>query len=169
MRFTIRELLLLLAAVAVGCAALKYAGELWYVVVGNITLLTLVLAVIVVAVDRGRNQAAAIGVALSLAWYGLIFMTPRGELPSEKILQALYWTIVVEGHVDPATGQEVPGDPLNPPAGVTVTVFRRPDFEYFLPIGHLLCALLLGFIGGRFASWVYDRRIRRTGADKLPN
>lgn len=111
-RITIRELLLLPAFVAVGCATLKYASEVWYVLVASAAMISLILAGIVVAVDRGRSQAVAIGFALSVMAYGGLFVVADYELPSTKAFHALYWSAVVsEGYVDPGTGQEVLGEP----------------------------------------------------------
>lgn len=45
--------------------------------------------------------------------------------------------------------------------GPNVGMKEFPDRYQFMVLGHLLWALLWGYVGGRFAGWVYDRRMRR--------
>jgi len=43
-------------------------------------------------------------------------------------------------------------------ANAYLSMGRQPNRDYFMLIGHFLWALLLGYVGGKFAQFVYARR-----------
>jgi len=114
------------------------------------------------------------------------------SLPTTIPLQALYTRINQIWLVDPDTGTRfrleelpqgtsvrdasLPDDliarmgtaPLNSSATPPRRVIRSevtPDARQFMQVGHLLWALLLGYIGGHFAKFVYVRRMREQKSD----
>jgi hypothetical protein len=68
--------------------------------------------------------------------------------------------------IDFKTGKEIPGYvPSESPTGGIVVgtgVGRRevPPRGIFMPIGHCWWGLLLGYLGGIFAAFVFSRRMR---------
>lgn len=181
-RISLRELLLLLALCAVAIVSLRYASGPWQLVVFTITMVAAFVAAIVAVVDRGARQAFAIGFALSMALYGLIFLygsaratdgrnlelNPQaGRLPTSRLLEPVYKALVEVRWIDLRTGQEVPGhDPTSASAAGAsfVTADERPERGAFMRIGHCWWALLLGYLGGWFARWVYLQRNREPAA-----
>jgi hypothetical protein len=172
LRFTLCELLLLLAFVAIGCAALKYAGGMWLAGLSSVVLLLFMGAVVLAAVDRGNRQAQAIGFALCVAIYGVVFwstssltsaeqnpdLDPQaGRLPTSKALAPVFEAIVKRSYHDVTTGQETA-----PPAPGFGGAYVReiPDRSQFMATGHLLFALAFGYLGSRVALWAYARRSR---------
>jgi hypothetical protein len=103
-KLALRELLMVVALIALGCAALKYANDMWFAVIAAIVFLTFFRALIVAAVDRGPAQAFAIGMALVMAGYALLLLSSRttnqgmidnqeftrgGVLPTTQLLEHL--------------------------------------------------------------------------------
>jgi hypothetical protein len=173
LRFSLREVLLVLAFVALGCAALKYAGGLWLSVLSAGVLLLFMGAAVVAAVDRGHRQAKALGFALCMAIYGILFWSApatspnqnpeldphAGSLPTSKALAPLFSAIVKRSYHDLTTGQEV-APPAPPHFVFSGYVQETPDRGQFMATGHLLWTVLLGYFGSRLGLWAYTRRLR---------
>lgn len=172
LRFSLRELLLLLAFVAVGCAALRYAGGLWLLGLSSGVLLLFMGAAVLAAVDRGHRQAQAIGFALCVAIYGVLFwstsslmnaeqnpeLDPQtGRLPTSKALAPLFEAIVKRSYYDEMTGKETA---LPAPGFGGAYIRETPDRGQFMATGHLLFALMFGYLGSRLALGAYTRRTR---------
>jgi len=131
-RFSLRELLLAVTFIAVGCAALKFAGDAWMIAISSFTLLLFMAAVVIVLVGRGPRQAQAIGFVACALIYGVIltfvpklsnpgmfgggnpgsqhpeFDPYEGNLPTTKLLFPLFQTIVTNSYIDGTTGKEIP-------------------------------------------------------------
>jgi hypothetical protein len=195
---SLRQLMMLVAAVAVAIVSLKYASDAWLAIVAAVAMLAFFAAVIVAAVDRGPRQAFAIGFALTVAVYALVVMNGEkefpngrsrniefdqwdGKLPTTRLLRYMHIAVDHGGYYDRATGQEIPDyDPATDPnrntagggfgggglggggfgAGPRVAFRELPPRESFMPVGHLWLGLLLGYLGGLFAVYVYSRRMR---------
>ena len=85
-RFTIKELLLLTACIAVGCAALRYGGDLWMLTLSSCLLFGLMAAAVVMVVDRGRCQAMASGFVVCVVIYRAALLLPVAySLPTMKL------------------------------------------------------------------------------------
>ena len=172
-RFSLRELLLLLAFFAIGCAALRYAGELWLIGLSSCVLLLFMVAAVLAAVDRGHRQAQAIGFALCMAIYGILFWSAplttnveqsleldpySGRLPTSKAMAPLFGVIVKTTYYDMMTGKEIA--PPTPGIGFGGYTREIPDRGQFMATAHLLWTLLLGYLGSRVALWAYAHRLR---------
>ena len=189
-RFTIRELGLLTAFLAVGCAGLKYANELWWSVLALGTFVLLLAALITALVGRGPWRAAAIGFAVAVLAYAILLRSVplsantntspelepySGSLPTSRLLLPLFKSIVRTKWIDGSTGQEVPN--YQPPSpggfvgggfgglGTSVYLQATPQGDDFMKVGHVLWALVFGYCGGRFAMWVH----RRSAAEPRAN
>lgn len=169
-RLSLRELLMLVAIVAFATASLKYASELWLALVTGVTTFAFCAALIVAAVDRGLRQAFALGFALTMVAYGATLMTGdrtvgfggnmhskniefdpwEGRLPMTRLLRYI--------HI--AVNENVQIQQTQPFVGPVTSIMERPPREIFMPIGHCWWALLLAYVGGRFAASIYGRRIR---------
>ncbi len=135
-RFTIRDLILATAFLAVACAALAYPTVIWRSILTSTAILAFAAALIVAIVDRGERQSWAFGY---LACYVLYFFlrlnlgTYNLQLPTEDLL----------GPIAPDFASDF------------------PRFIRFGVIGHLLSAMLFAYVGGLFAGWVYRVRKQR--------
>lgn len=192
-RISLRELLVLAAAVAVavGCAAMQSADEMWLAVVGSGILLAFMAMAVLAAVQRGARQAFAIGFVLCATIYRLLLvgsgqeMDPyAGRLPTTRLLRTAYEAVRDEWYVDAATGrrfrrrdnpaaadaarkqdalqQQLSGwTPLGALKATAYYAGEKPVRAEFMALGHALITCLAGYLGGRFAVFVYAGRVRR--------
>ncbi len=188
LRISLQELLILVAFIALGCAALKYANDVWCTVLAASVLLLVMAAAIAALVDRGRRQAMAIGFTVCAAIYGVAFWSAplnnglqsreldpyTGRLPTTGLLKPLYESMVRRTWYDFHTGQELPNfDPQKPqttPGAGGGPYFASnigspnigsqefPDRGQFMTVGHWLWVMLVSYCGARFAEWLYRRR-----------
>jgi hypothetical protein len=184
---SLRELLILFVAFAIGFTALAYANPWWLGAVSGVTLMTFIGAVIVALVDCGLRQAFAIGLSAGIACYIPLFLLGRetdpftGRLPTSQLLQPMFLAVREQSYTNVRTREiikesQIPQNALVEGQGGfpsydripgSLPYFRRastiPALEHFMPIGHCLWALLIGYVGGHFARWVYVRRLRDQG------
>jgi ABC-type uncharacterized transport system permease subunit len=134
-RLSLREMLALVALVALAIASLKFANETFLAIVAAVTMLALIAALIVAVVDRGPRQAFAIGVALTMIAYGLSLITGQrtsgnsgnvysrniefdhsaGRLPTTRLLRYVHTAVERSEWIDSNTGVAIPNyDPNNP-------------------------------------------------------
>ncbi len=76
LRFSLRDLLILIALVAIACAALSQPGEMWHSVVVSVSLLMLVGMLLRVLMASGEQRAFAAGWLLFATSYLLILFGP---------------------------------------------------------------------------------------------
>jgi hypothetical protein len=127
LRISLRELMMLFAAVAIGIAALKLANLWWQILVTGFALLAFTASAIVAINDRGRRQAFAIGFVIAFAIYmGLLYSMRQyggrsaiqatvnaefdpeiGALPTTQLLRPLFEAIVEVWYVELATGKRL--------------------------------------------------------------
>ena len=146
----------------------------------DLTLLAFIAAAISAVVGRGPRQAFALGFVLAAAVYAAVMvadgkLSPRpGRLVTSQLLSSFYGAVTETVYRRWGSGQELRRDQL--PADALVTrlghsvdfpnprpVFSKvvtPDRLHFTAVGHCLWALLLGYVGGHFARFVYARRVR---------
>ena len=174
MRFSLRELLMLIALVAAAIVSLKYANEPWQIAVGMLTLVAFMGALIGAVVDRGGRQAFALGMVLAMTVYGALIASREmtttapngplwggGKLPTTQLLNYLLIGVQETRLFDRTSGEEIRDDHPLARWPVQVAVRRRvPHRNHFMSVGHCWWALLLGYAGGRFAAYVYARRTR---------
>jgi len=168
--------MILVLFAGLGMASLRIGG-----VVGSITVfLAIVLCMglgIVAFVGRNEPQAFAIGFLVPVIAYAAIVLAAgtseldpySGRLPTTRALGPVYESVVTRTWFDLTTGQEVPNyDPeKNQQAGVAMAGFRggrtvggreQPDRRTFMLLAHVLVALAFGYVGGKFAIFVYLRQ-----------
>ncbi|MAT70770.1 MAG: hypothetical protein CMJ58_14745 [Planctomycetaceae bacterium] len=190
-RISLRELLVLAAAAAVGCAAMQSADEMWLAVVGSGMLLAFMAMAVLAVVERGARQAFAIGFVLCATIYRVLLvgsgqeMDPyAGRLPTSRLLRTAYEAVRDEWYVDAATGrrfrrrdnpaaadaaskqdalqQQLSGwTPLGALKATAYYAGEKPVRAEFMALGHALITCLAGYLGGRFAVFVYAGRVRR--------
>lgn len=180
-QISLRELLLLVAFFAIGCAALKTAGNVWWTVLSAFTLLVFMGFATVAAVDRGPRQSFALGFVICTAIYGVLLgsqpavgaVAPSnreldpytGKMPTTKLLLPVFQAMMSVKWVDSKTGEEIPNyDPSQASvvsSGSFVSYSEAPHRQDFMAIGHLLWCVLFGYAGGHVARVVYLRRVSR--------
>jgi hypothetical protein len=144
-RISLREFFALVAAVAVACAALKYANEYWLAVVSLVTLVAYVAATIVALVDRGPRQVAAVGFLATMSIYAALLYARRPEgaantlprshpefdpyngiLPTTRLMRPLFEAMSANWYVDLATGKSLNESQL--PSGATIVSYSGGGF-----------------------------------------
>ena len=165
MRFSIRELIAIAAAVCIGLASAKLGG--WTVrVFATVAAMATVAFLIIGIFGRSSSRAFGVGFAVSAAAYlGLHHidigsasaLTTRCIGRFENIVQETYYTNTETGDIRPI------GDPA---VRIRDAVYRplRPWAYTISPASseiamalHTTFALAFGYIGGKFASFIYRR------------
>ena len=171
-RLSLREMFMLVALVAVAIVSLSYANEIWHIVVALLALLVFIGAMISAVIDRGSRQAFAIGMLLAMMTYGVVFsvglfrynlvsgpLRGGGSLPTTRLLVHMYAGLQETRWFDPTTGEEVRGfDPAQQTMARPLRNEQVPSERTFMAVGHAWWALFIGYLGGRFARFVYARR-----------
>jgi ABC-type amino acid transport substrate-binding protein len=115
MRISLRQLLSLVAAVAVAIVSLKYASEAWQALVAVLTVLAFFASLVIAFVGRGPRQTFAMGAALAMGVYALIVQLEPRQVESalkwttNAVLRQFYSAVVRTAYLDPTTGQELVG------------------------------------------------------------
>ncbi len=167
-QISLKELLVLTLVLGLGLAAIVfngYAGSTFQFIAG----LLWIAMTISIFVDHGNRRAFAIGFCLAGAIYvtalllnGSSDMDPyQGSLPTSRWLIPVYELVLVNDYVSTTSGQLIP-DYENKTASFRRAnpAFRRPrPSRYsFMVVGHTAWALLISYLGGKFASHVFRRR-----------
>ena len=178
-RFSLASLFLLIALVAVGCAALKYANSYWQQGLMTATVAFLMAASVAWAVSTGSTRAFACGAAL-VGWiYLLLCFVPalglREKLLTDRALAALskpatdqsfvqaqnaanlrtLWAVTdldIMNGSGIVTGSDIVAGTVA--SGYAVRPGRSGAFN---DIGHCLWTLLLAFIAGVLACYAASR------------
>jgi CDP-diglyceride synthetase len=156
---TIRSLFLWTTIVAICFGAMLFANEWWLAGLSLLVGLAAAAAAIVAVVEQGARRAFAVG---ALAWILVqAFVLPEllgvgRRLPSSQLLSRVYPLVA---------GPELV-DYRNP---VAVQKWRdsrwRLHQEYFIPVGDLLCTLLLSGACWMLGRFVYQRKVRADHSD----
>ena len=185
-RISLREMFVLVAAVALAIVSLVYASSLLQAAVSLIALLVGLAAVILGIIDCGPRRAFAIGFSVAMIGYlvvvlncqrmaaqqtnQFVFETNRPHLPTWLLLDYFYEGINRSGNYDVITNELIPeseklvqvpgtmGGAKQTGAGHGVWYQELPPREIYMATGHLWWALLFGYIGGHFARFIYKRR-----------
>lgn len=173
MQFSIRELLIVVTIIAIGCAALTFASDGWRIAVDTITFFIVMTAGVVAIVGTDARRVFAIGfLVFGCGYFGVLWLQntwhdiptefdARARLPSSKLLLTWYNAIAVPTESDDPMALFGAGGGFAPAMPATRTVIS-PPIDTFMHIGHTLVMLMLGYLGGHFARFVYLRRMRET-------
>jgi hypothetical protein len=193
LRLSLREMLALVAAVALVIVSMLNASPLWQSIVGVIAMLVVFAMLIAAIFDRGSRQVFAIAFAVVTLGYAVMVMNgakrqapsgmmhnaelygePDAVLPTSVFLRWLDQRLEQTNYVYTDTDEKVPASEesnINQPgigmpsiAGRTVTWQQLPPLDNFAPTGHYWWALLFGYVAARYAQFVYTRRIRQQPA-----
>jgi hypothetical protein len=162
-KFTLRRLLLFVAVVAFGCAALVQASEFWLVVIATLTFFSILGFILVAVFAHGSFRVFAIGFSICSLVYIIVAYgseTTYGShvldniairrLATTWILEHVWWGLVQTKHWTPNI------DIVQTPHGMPYESY------HFMNIGQLLWALFIGWLGGRFSTYLtaahYDRQ-----------
>ena len=164
-RFSLASLMSSVLVIAVACAALRYASELWASVVFTLTVGLLLGATLCVVFRGGDARAFCLGFVLFGGGYLFVVFGPwfRGNASPQP--PALLTTRLLE-YLHPKLSQTVtlPGsgsgtnlvtlqlliDENIHPGPRTVVV---PSWEHFQQVGHSLLALIIALVGGVLARY----------------
>jgi hypothetical protein len=174
---SIASVLGLVLFLAVACAALRQADELWDSAVFSLTVVVLVTSVLLAIHCSGRKRAFWLGFAL-FGWTYLIaslipsvesrLLTSKGLGYLDSRIPGRESTVRVDSTWLSATQNTSGGYALlaaNPQDAVrlwnlsTGRLLAGPSAtsEDFVQIGHSLLVLILAFVGGRVSRWLRAR------------
>jgi len=170
LQFSLRNLLVAVAVVAIGITALLGCNDWWSASLWGVALLTLVFAGLMVLFRRGAERAFWSGYLLAGFLYVLLLLRSAPNLN-----EYTHYTPLTHDHLittrlivrayflfpDEKTSQFVsaPGGisaPGNPPGLIPNPKYL--DIEAFKGIGHALWTLFLSWLGGTVGYWAYRTR-----------
>ncbi|WP_425397656.1 hypothetical protein [Aeoliella sp.] len=165
MRFSIRELVAVVAAVGLGLSAFKLGGMTLSVFSALVAMGTLA-AIIVGLVGTGAWRAFGIGFAIGTAGYLVLHLLSPLSASDDQFLSGEATRLARRYfqrtfYINRETGEQAePDDPrVQPnPATMPFTRWRRvtqPSTSDLTAAVHTMLALLLGYLGGKFASAVF--------------
>ena len=172
-RISLKELLGLMLFVGIMISSMRYGTVLASTAISLALLITMSLAIVAfVAVNEPR--AFAVGFLVPVATYAAAILVVgkteygRGTplLATTKLLESTYPFVAQQSWVDALTGQVISnidpevisterGIPLAKHKGTFVHRIPTPSRSIFLGIGHVLTAMILGYIGGKFGVTVH--------------
>jgi len=185
LRFSIRQLLIGTALLAVAFVALLNASAWWASAMASSALLTFSASIVLAIYRDGQRRAFWIGFSV-LGWVYLALLAAssalanyvdyplgRNLLISEQIMGPIY-NLAAHGYpfippnLDPFAVPE--RDPFTPPPSSTPTrqiiapLWRQPpELRDFFNVGHALWSIGLAAGGGWFAVWASATRQRARG------
>lgn len=183
MRFSIKWLLIAVAAVAAGCVALLNASDLWADVVSGTVVVCLLIALIGTVASQGHRRAFCWGFAVFGWGYLLLMETLSGwslSLVTQRLLEQLHGLVAAETEIPRDEYWEMqglePGPPVDPggggglgeASGAKPGMVREvlPMFGYFLKIGHAICLLLFALLGGLTGRYFHPAAPQQKAGDK---
>jgi len=153
-RFSIRTAMAFVLVSAVGMAALRNASDLWAGIMFLVALGAVGVAVMFAVGLRGPERFSCAGFAFFGGGYLVLAIlawpreTVQPMLGTTFLFEELYSWMIPEASAKTALE-----------AGIAAYE-RASNFYPFRRVGHSLFALLAGWAGGTFASWLYMRRER---------
>jgi hypothetical protein len=176
-QLTLRELLLGIVLLGLGCAGLVAGGVTAAIFLGVALIVTIAFA-IVGFVGRDEPRAAAIGFLVPVIVYaasiyavGSSELDPYGNLPTTKLIRPAHGLIVRQEWINAMTGEPLPDyDPTTAQSaggsvpgmptfgGAPVGLKETPDRTTFMSVAHSLLAMLLAYAGSKFAVYVHRRQ-----------
>ena len=147
---TLREMLAITLFIGAACASFATSRTISSIVIAILIVLFLGI-VIRAAVLSGRARAFAIGFLVPSCAYLVLTLTIGrsefgafgGSLPTTQLMQSL-----LPPRVDTP---KIGGDNLKE---------RLSNGKIMMPLGHCLIAFTCGYVGGKYAAWIYCRQRR---------
>ncbi len=179
---SLRGLLLAVALAGLVCVSLKFANDWFWIGLSGAAMLLFMAAAVVSFVGRGAGQAFAIGFILCAGIYcGVLLVSGRepefspysGAMPTTLVMRAPFEAVVKVEYMPSGTMQKfatqaeaeayqassgAPG--IN--GGGSMGFWQTPTEERFMAVAHVWWAVLIGYVGGRFARLVYVRRAQES-------
>ena len=171
-RFSLASLMSSVLLIAVACAALRYASELWASVAFTLTVGLLFGATLCVVFRGGDARAFCLGFALFGWGYLFIAFGPwfRGK-SSPQPPDLLTSKLLAYAHPELSKTVTLPGNgPIRPrfvsvvlhdSLGLGLGTVLVPAWEHFQQVGHSLVALLIALMGGGLARYIDATHCRR--------
>lgn len=186
---SLREMLIGVAVLGFVFVTLKYADTWLWTVLASGAMLLFLAALVTAIVDRSVSQATAQGVVIGALFYCVLFVAIEfvggehfteldpyeGHLPVTKWMRPIFETVVTyqynaigfpqrfDTQADAEAFLLSQGRNPNPAMGGFggVGTFEMPARFEFMLTAHLWWGILLAYLGGKFARFVYLRREAR--------
>lgn len=146
-QFSLRTLFVAVIFIAIGCAALVYASDLWLLSFSTLMIGLVMAAAVIGMFGQGTGRVFAVGFLMcSVAYLALVYLVLErenygiGRIATTRILKQLH-----ELRTDKATS---PGAPVSVAIG---------QYHTFMQIGQLIWSIVIGAIGGLAATTVARR------------
>ncbi|TWT73809.1 hypothetical protein Pla123a_37030 [Posidoniimonas polymericola] len=184
MQFSLKEFLLLVGFASAGMASLLYAspavGAVWQLLVAALVFAAAARAWLL----PGPRRVYAVGfLAVAVAYTAVLYSYGNevsngyrsnyeynpggGKMPTNKLMQQPHtWVAASRSYFVDIDGKRYPqvppghtiGDIYNNSTGQKLVAYHvLPEAESFMTVAHCLWTLLLGYVGGKYAVWVYTR------------
>jgi hypothetical protein len=192
-RISLREIFVLVAAIALSIVSLKYASSMWQAIVGMLYLIGSFAAVIIAIFDHAARRAFAIGFIVAALGYGALVVNGHKAvngtlvipvdlvasnwdyaLPTTLFLRDIYRRTCRTIWIDETTGRGSSAEQAdryqaavaagNISGLPNMSSRTLPSGNDFVITGHCWVGLLFGYLGGKFAQFVYLRRRREQAA-----
>lgn len=169
MRFSIRELVAVVAAVGLGLGAIKLGG-MTLSVFSALVAIGALAAIIVGLVGTGAWRAFGIGFAIGTAGYLVLHLLSPLSASDDQFLSGEATRLARRYfqrtfYINRETGEQAePDDPrvqaatAGAPSVLVLSRWRRvtqPSTSDLTAAVHTMLALILGYLGGKFASAVF--------------
>jgi hypothetical protein len=151
-QFSLRSLMAVVFAVAVGLAVVRSEDDLWAGMLLLVTLTAAASAVLGAAILRGRERLRCAGFALFSLGYLLITVAPcasgsfRDKLGTTVLLRKLHSSLAPAVSGNTVQAQQI------------ALHVKAASFNSFQRAGHSAFALLAGVVGGMVAVWFSKQR-----------
>ena len=149
MRMSLRELLAIVSIIGIGVAGLFGGPPIAWLGVA-ICFVIIAAAAIAACAALGRLRASAIGFVIPVVLYGATVYvagereiginSAQASLPTSKLFQSILQ----------------PRYPRSGGLGREKVMLRKENAESVMPLGHLLVAVGLGYVGAKFGAYVRE-------------
>jgi hypothetical protein len=164
MRFSLRNLFLFIALLAIACAGLMYRSPWWLKGITALTLMLFVVAALMALAQHGRGRAVLFGFCIvGLLYFFLSINDSTGKrLPTTDALAAGARALKLgaPSQTDDPFGDTIYPDPSKTSLEVYTRLFYRSDSDevaIFAHIGHCIFALFFATLAAWFVGRMYDR------------
>lgn len=174
MRFSLRELLIVLTVACLAVPALLFAGPVVKGIAVTGVGAAMLAAAIHAAIDTGRRRALAVGFLIpAVAYAGMLLLAGspehdpyKGKFWTSKVMQQpLAWATADRSYYVDFQGKRTKQPPPAPRGGGGggfgggfggAFAYREiPARDDLMPVAHCLWTLLFGYLGMKYAGWVF--------------
>lgn len=162
MRFSLRNLFLIIALLALACAGLMYRNRWWLMGITTLTLSVFVAAALMAIVRHGRQRTVLCGFSfVGLIYYFFSIHSSTGDhLPTTTALAAAARALKINHSFSDDPFGSLPTYMSQATVDDYIRLMSMPSSEalhFFAQIGHCLWSLLFATLAAWLVGRMYDR------------